>query len=73
VTPHQIHLQLGEALRRNGDFGELAETGVDSIDDFIALNDVVDDLARAEHALARRRRELHPSTLDGDRICVIDG
>jgi hypothetical protein len=46
VTAYQIHLQLGERLGGDADFGKAAEAGVDPIGGLIAARKRVDDSAR---------------------------
>src|SRR5439155_26749530 len=52
---------------RNADVGELAEARVDSVNDFVALNDLFDRFARSENTRPRSRRNANGLTFESDR------
>ena len=57
MAAHEIHLQLGESLRRNGHLGELSESGRHAVHDLAITHDAIDVLVRSEHAGSRLVRE----------------
>src|SRR5947207_2512311 len=73
VAAHEVHLQLGQLLVWNGNFGKFPEAGRHSVDDFVPADDVVNDRAGAQHSLARFWREADAQTLDGDGVGFING
>ena len=73
VAPHEIHLQLGQPVARNGDIGQLAESGRHSVYRGVAVHDAIHDRARAEHPFARLGRETDPQMAYRNRIGFIDG
>src|SRR5438034_11822824 len=52
---------------RNADVGELAEARVDSVNDFVALNDLFDRFARSENTRPRSRRNANGLASESDR------
>ncbi len=70
VAAHEVHLQLGELVVRNGDVGELAEAGGDAVDHATAVDDAGHDGAGGEHPRARRAGDRHGAARDGDRMYV---
>jgi hypothetical protein len=53
VTPHEIHLQLGEPFWRDRNFGEFSESGSDSVHDFAIARDPVYVHVRSQHSRTR--------------------
>src|SRR5512141_295895 len=72
MAPHEIDLELCKPAGWNRNLGQLAETGCYAVHDIVSLYDSRDHVAGSEHALARRRRQLDMSSLDCDRVHVID-
>ena len=73
MAANQIHLQLGELLERDRDFGKLAEPGGYAVDNLVPADDVLDDFPGTQHSCPGFGRELDPQTIDGDGVGFIDG
>ncbi len=56
VAAQQVDLQLRERVMGNPHFGEVAETGVDSIGRIVVIGELVDDSPRCDDALTRGGR-----------------
>ena len=67
MRAHEIHLQLRELVRRDGEVGEFAEARGHAVHRLAARGEALDDPARRRHASARRGRESHRSMSVGDR------
>jgi len=50
MAPHEVDLQLGYAIGRYRDLGELAESRRDAVDDVASRDRPLDDGTRAESA-----------------------
>ena len=72
VTAHEIHLELIEAMARDRDVGQLAESGGHSVRDGTAGHERADDVVGALHAHARGRRELDGYTIERDGNDVVE-
>jgi hypothetical protein len=53
MAAYEVHLQLGETLRRNGHLGQPSEARSHAVHDFAITHDAIDVLVRAEHAGSR--------------------
>jgi len=53
MAADEIQLQLPQRVGRNPHISEPAKTGADSVNDFTALENVVDQRSRPPNALAR--------------------
>src|SRR5207249_3105451 len=67
VAADEVQLQLAQFAMRDANVGELAEPGVDSINDRITLNDLFDRFARCENTRPRSRRNANGLTFESDR------
>ncbi len=68
VRPQEVELQLFQLIRRDPDLGELAETGVDAVDNLSRVEDVLDHLARPRHLVACLTIESHTCAVTRDRL-----
>ena len=59
MAADEIDLELGEAVVRNRDVGELAESGRHAVHDLTARDDRIDDRARPGHPGSCRGRQAH--------------
>ena len=59
-------MERANFFARNPHVSKFAKSGIDSVNDRIARNDVVDDFTRFQNALARRSRDLHQFASVGD-------
>ena len=74
VAAHQVELELAQLVARDDDVGEVAEAGVDAVDDLAARDRVVDHAARARDRLARARRETPTGAVAArHRLEVVEG
>ena len=73
MAADDVHLQLRQFVARDRDFRKFSKAGGDPVHDQVALHDVVDDGACAEHSLARFGRETDANPIGRHRISFIDG
>src|SRR5437899_4651676 len=67
VAADKVQLKLTQFAMRNADIGELAESGVDSVNDRIARNDLFDRFARGENTRPHDSRNASRLATDSDR------
>jgi len=74
VRQHQVALQLCQAVMGDLGGGQLAEAGVDAIDDLVLIHDVLHMGLGGAHALVggRRHGQAHAALLDGPQLGQAD-
>jgi hypothetical protein len=66
VASYEVALELREVSGLNGESCQVPEAGIDSVDSFAALEDLVDGLARSVHCTGSIGGQLDALALTGD-------
>ena len=67
VAAYKVQLKLAQFAMRNPGIGELAKSGVDSVNHLIAPNDLFDQFARRQNPRTRQRRNVNGLASQSDR------